>query len=102
MSEFLAEVLDKAAEVLERDGWCQSNFENKAGERCAVGALRQASRELDGIISFRIEARTALAEYLEISSLDVIEWNDTRGRTAAEVIDALKHTAKNLRNEATP
>jgi hypothetical protein len=102
MSEFLAEVLDKTVEVLERDGWCQGAFESARGERCAVGAIRRAARELQGASLRTVGARAAFAKYIGVGTLDVVEWNDTKGRTAAEVIDALKHTAKKLRNEAVP
>lgn len=112
MSTEAAELLEKAAEILETDGWCQYSYANSAGEHCALGAMIKASGcehpwQLWGQRPFQ-EAVEAIAFHHPVSRRhpvfrdDVADWNDQNDRTAAEVIDAFKQAAKDLRNEAKP
>lgn len=87
MSAQVAQDLRAAAEVLERDGWTQDESISDSGQHCAIGAIVEAvdkdmSRENPAYYTFR--------DYLGQS---VSRWNDRKGRTADEVIDALRAAA---------
>jgi hypothetical protein len=86
--------LRAAADLLEHEGWTQGQFQDEeTGCRCAAGALEAAAEEeisgrwLDGI--------AALTQQLGISPgpISLYRWNDTPGRTADEVIAALRAAA---------
>jgi hypothetical protein len=110
-----ADILEKAAEVLETRGWCQYTYEAPSGEVCAIGAVRTAvwgapllmcvSREIvQEDYSKANGALKALADHVNFQYWPEIGafWNDAPGRTKEEVIDAFKHAAKDLRNNAKP
>lgn len=101
-----ADLLEKGADLLEVHGWGQGLYMDKEGRMCAVGALRRADSVASNNGANRTDAyygaRSALNRATEAASgHSVTEWNDVEGRTAGEVIDLLKHTAKDLRNKAT-
>jgi hypothetical protein len=111
--EAVADVLEGAAEVLETEGWGQGKYVQQSdpvdGYRlvyCATGALRKAAK-YDGNTNFPLmraysELRkglpVALSNHGTMRPIPVETWNDQPERTASEVIDLMKHTAKDLRN----
>lgn len=102
MSEDLdvADVLEAAAEVIEVKGWCQKESVDGEGRVCVLGAVQSA--DLLNRHPLTVRAMRALRNRLGlVQNYDVIAWNDRPGRTEGEVLDLLKHTAKDLRNEAT-
>jgi hypothetical protein len=123
-----ADILEAAADLLETNGWIQGEFEFN-GKFCAVGAIRQVSglyqsavalqelgrtnmynrdsTDYDICTSTSSAAESALSDSLGSQAVDgglvyVPSWNDEPGRTADEVIDLMKHTAKDLRNRKEP
>lgn len=103
-----AEVADYAAEVLERDGWCQGISVDNEGRVCFYGAISQAILELG--LSYgpveRLITGVALDELglkstpsSSFRSVAVVDFNDHRDREAHEVVDLLRHSAKRLREE---
>jgi hypothetical protein len=80
-------VLLDAAALLERDGWCDLNGDHG---RCVgqsiwhtVGSLEQS------------EAEDRFLKYLGLRApREMFDWNDAPGRTASEVIQALRDCAK--------
>jgi hypothetical protein len=119
----VAGALEKAADLIETVGWVQGKsvqygrqydpFDPFDGPvpgpwarpvqilgYCASGALSRGAST-----GQEYEGAMAVLAY-EVSGwnrkLSVIQWNDTPGRTKYEVIDAMRHAAKNLRNEAVP
>ena len=78
-----SEILLRAAEVLERDGWTQG-ASTCGRKRCAMTAIGDA----DG----RIEERERLRAV--IGSNSIVDWNDAPGRTASEVIAAMREAAR--------
>jgi hypothetical protein len=120
----VAGTLEKAADILETVGWTQGasvhyepapdgSLTHIAGF-CATGALYRArcnGIEYDNAVSAmayeivgdytdpRLDGKSWL---IGLRSATVVEWNDTPGRTKYEVIDMMRRTAKNLRNEAVP
>lgn len=117
-----ADLLDKAVDILETRGWCQHKYgdDTEEGTKCAVGALRRASWELQ----YHRGGRRELAHDVKVSQsftraykavqfevgeqqpdsvgLSIEAWNDEGGRTADEVIELLKGVAKDFRNTAKP
>ena len=77
-------VLDAAADLLERDGWCQDTFFDYKGRRC----IRRAIGDCGPTRSLRYQAANIVRE--RVDSMFLTEWNDAKGRTAAEVIAALR------------
>jgi hypothetical protein len=86
-------VLLDAADTLEKDGWCQGNSHEKNarpernGRYCIYTAMG----------GDRIEASQKLAGHLGLAFkgfVTIWRWNDTPGRTAAEVTAALRACAR--------
>lgn len=106
MNERLADVLDRAADYLEKHGWIQGQLRGYASPSypnsdpvgvCATGAIEAvAELELD-----RVHARQELVSYLVTHELwphhHVPHWNDMTSRTKQEVLDAVRACAKELR-----
>jgi hypothetical protein len=95
-----ADLLDKAADIIERDGWCQGKYASdpETGPCCALGAIRRAATgtafpacddDWDAITN----AGRALARLTGF----VPGWNDTQGRQAVEVTAALHAAAEKAR-----
>ncbi len=88
--------LDAAASYLESHGWQQGNAGIHGGPRCVSGALCSATFTGSGFAP--TEASLALAIHLRVDRpLSLIRWNDAPGRTAAEVIAALRAAAEEVR-----
>jgi hypothetical protein len=116
----LADVLEAAADVLAVEGWIQGKLHDQNGY-CAIGALNKAAGYEEACFNYQIglnegernhiiwtickttdAAQEALIKHLNLNAggdEDCIPfWNDAPGCTAEIVIDAMKHTAKDLRN----
>jgi hypothetical protein len=101
LNDDVADFLDRAAEVIEAEGWwgheILTHRPNAAmSGHCALTALATPLCEAgrNGRETY-IKARRLLARECGGS---VITWNDTPGRTAEEVIDKLRTVAKEVRN----
>lgn len=104
-----SEVLDRAADLLERDGWCQGALHDSAGRMCAVGALRRAivvQVDLDPSTLGQVDeveeaARRRLMAVADprgwVGAGGVPDWNDREGRTFQDVLDTFRKAAKNAR-----
>lgn len=105
-----AEILETAAEILERDGWVQDTW-TSFGRRCMVSAVNRAVLEHHQLPG---RARGKLFEILRQPALDHLNqaingytlssfvgnltaWNDLAGRTKQEVLDVLHKAAKTAR-----
>jgi len=85
------DVLLHAALLIEERGWCQGLYEAPDGRLCAIGALSVASGG-DADIYVGGAADEALARI--VCTAYIPHWNDATGRTAAEVIAALRAAAE--------
>lgn len=90
----MAADLRAAADVLERDGWTQRAWRD-GDRRCVAGALTRAVMDRTEAENSNFDrpwqaASDALA--LHVGEAAMI-WNDRHGRTAAEVIAALRAAA---------
>lgn len=101
MDKDAATVLEDAADLLLIHGRCTHALRNNQGEHCALGAIYEAAGCLrdDGVNhnSATWDATTALIRHLEHG--DIAHWNNHLADDF-EVIDTLRHVAKNLRNQA--
>ena len=114
-----AEVLEQAADLIETVGHAKGmsrSFDSDgftATGFCITGALGQVGRYRaisieSGIMELlhaKLVAQGSLTRIIYSwcdSRNSVIEWNDDDRTTKAEVIDLLKNTAKDIRNEGIP
>lgn len=90
----VSDTLNQAADLIEDEGWTQYKWKSRTGERCIMGAIRDVAGvpELAAIPdgSIGAEARNAIARYLWYPPSI---WNDQLGRTAEEVVEALRSAA---------
>lgn len=120
-----ADILEKAADFLEGTGWTQNQtFDTIDGEivgaclsgACWLGASGLTEQDVitqadewgvrrvddDGRVIGGLAILPLAWSAIEKAQHDPVNWNDAPERTAAEVIDLLKATAKDLRNNAKP
>jgi hypothetical protein len=86
----VSEVLNAAADLLEKDGWCQDVLKDREGRCCARGALIavHAADDWQGPV---YDADELLEEAVGGS---IPAWNDLPNQTGENVIATLRHTAK--------
>jgi hypothetical protein len=84
----MGDVLLSAADYLEEHGWCQGVNQKPGGAVCPEQAILVAA---GGDLAIWGAAINDLAAHLKEYS--VTKWNDTRGRTKAEVIEAMRGAA---------
>lgn len=97
--EALAKVLDAAHDVLLTEGWIRKAIRTEDGY-CAMGAIHEGAKRL-GHMSWGRPTTQALAAHLDSGGkyIDIIPlWNDMPNRTIDDVLDALRLTAKRLRD----
>lgn len=113
-----AEVLERAADLIDVHGWHQGTY-NREGRLCALGAVREAVGATDrkgnvivsnvALLPFVRSDRIALRISGHLSEMGVRDpatkcaptvplWNDAPERTQGEVTDVLRTVAKELRN----
>ena len=107
----IPDILDAAADEIERNGHIKGELGHPDGPKCMGGALMHVSpRNLTGAD----EAMYAVVDYLELkdttyfdselsSMFDVrwctgVDWNNAEEREPFEVVNAMRHTAKILRD----
>jgi hypothetical protein len=86
------EALLRAADILERDGWCRCVRIDTEGRRCVAGAIDFATAHSPNPVALRSEARELLQRHLPLRFLPLrIEWwNDGPWRTKEQVITKLR------------
>jgi hypothetical protein len=94
------DVLNAAADLLEEKGWTQKVAEDSQGRHCLVGALDYAARDLPGAVKTFDDALEAVQQRLPGGW--VVNWNDTPGRTAEQVIALLRRVAAEETETSTP
>ena len=96
--EVWQDLLLDAANILETEGWCQLRM-YEGSKSCAIGSLFKANRVRFGTDSLTDPTVTAdlFTAMDKLRSLlpkrDVEDWNDTTGRTKAEVTAKLREAA---------
>jgi hypothetical protein len=114
LPHYIDEVLDRAAERLELDGWAQGGIGDRQGRLTAAGAIAAVAAGAAGDLLHPqgLDATRALLANLGIEVDDapdtirevarewaptvinaVVAWNDAPDRTAGEVVEALRRAA---------
>lgn len=85
------DVLHRAADLLGEFAWCQHEGGSKEeGRFCAAGAIGAAARDLTGSYP-----EWDAGDWFGFATVqDLHEWNDTAGRTKAEVVARLREAAE--------
>lgn len=91
----VSEVLETAADIIEKEGWIQNGFGHSRLGYCAVGAIARAEGFDFPTFAFEEPSEKALRSYLGVEW--VPSWNDDPARTKQEVLDALRGAAKQER-----
>ena len=87
------EVLLKAADILERDGWCKYSLNDRQGRHCVAGAIIVAMAGSPGGHALRKEARQLLRQHLPFWAPSIEGWNDLPWRTRNQVVAKLRAAA---------
>jgi hypothetical protein len=99
MTSRLADIFDRAAELVEQ-GWCQGeNYKTINGKPCccAWGAAAQAYRET-GVVGSLVEIDDVMTKAARaMGSERITNWNDSPERTQAEVVELLRRLAREQR-----
>jgi hypothetical protein len=85
----IGQILLAAANYLESHGWCQHRLYSQDNMACAVGAIRMVTKG-EGKENL---ARMRLARVAGCQWQTIPKWNDQKGRTAKQVIDAFRKAA---------
>jgi hypothetical protein len=85
------QLLLRAAEVIERDGWIQGHAFQHDGV-CMVGAIARAGRGQQWPAGTQYQKM--LTALFPSTGGNMVRWNDTPGRTKQQVIDALRKAAR--------
>jgi hypothetical protein len=103
-----AEILEKAADLLETVGHVKGHSISYSGDAitgyCVTGAIVEQVTHWNVVMDWRARAKAyeVLADLISKDGREptakIIHWNDAPERTATEVIDLMKHAAKDLRN----
>lgn len=93
----VAEVLDLAADKIERDGWCKGEFGTGDGPCCMVGALTYIAPDTwwpprEAILS------SAEADGIAVPDLGVVGLNDSLD-TKEQAVTTLRRAAMRARGE---
>lgn len=103
-NEARAILLEKAAEVLETDGWCQRVKHAPDGSHCLMGAIEEARIKGAPQVYGFYDTLCRLAEFGQeipesgpTTPISLVMWNDAPGRTKDEVISLLRRSAAELR-----
>jgi len=94
-----AEILYDAAEYIGEHGWLQGELSNSDGNVCAIGAINRVAES--DTVADTYNAIEALWKYLKLPDYGsglhpVARWNDEPGRSAEDVILAMKCAAKEV------
>jgi hypothetical protein len=108
-----ADVLERAADILETDGWVRYTPRGDNGQRCALSAIAAAVKTGEDMAWLGLASRALLVDHLEKNRLipvhpwfsavgAIIAYNDTHRRTADEVVATLRAAAAAARCRPRP
>src|SRR5437867_427515 len=89
-------ILDKAADLIGKRGWCQGEFHKSGDGYCILGAIRKISPNGWLQEPFGYLVATMKME-MWWNPRDLAGWKDAKGRTKREVLSILRKSAKNAR-----
>ncbi len=79
----ISRTLRRAADMIERQGWCQGQWADKHGRVCIMGALGDTESDPAAFCAACHRLSTHLGQRLSM-------WNDEPGRTKDEVLAMLR------------
>ena len=90
------QTLQKTLALLKKRGWCQHvSNDTRTGSYCVIGALSEVSMQNDGALYTHPKDVIMRAMRIHTYKQDhIIAWNDTRGRTKAQVYKVLRTAIK--------
>lgn len=96
------EVINSAAALIERRGWCQGQMVDAKGCLCLIGGLKEVVETLPFLEQKPafIKARDAIQNHLNDFALD--KWNDAPERTQKDVVMAMRLCAEKLKSKEAP
>jgi hypothetical protein len=99
-----AGLLEDVADCFEsgRLAWIQHEIGDGVSTACLAGGMDYCANQLDAVQAWRVSVAAGWYLRRYIGDLSIARWNDVHGRTVGEVIDALKGTAKHIRNMPIP
>lgn len=103
-----ADILDKAAALIDKHGHCKGTHKNDAGALCTRGAVIRASSPRYSFTRNKyvpMPAADAMREFERhllrtVGNWGPISWNDAPERTKEEVVSTLRAAAQAARAEA--
>ena len=91
----VAEILDAAAALIERNGWVQGTFGMLGEPHCAVGAMIECTL---GRVGLSLVTDQAVSQFVGEPTMI---WNDRPERTQNEVTSTMRAVAMTLRAAAS-
>lgn len=107
----VADLIEKAVEVIDSEGWVQGNLHSPNEDwvgtapmsHCMIGGLLKAATGKNAFMEPVADSRYTGAIYLLSKKVDdgsIPRYNDTPGRTWDECRDLMLGVAKDIRNES--
>lgn len=98
------EILTEARSILETKGWCKGHFRKDTGERCLLGAIREAAGRYDEPprdedYDAYFTAMCTVTERVPSHSGLITYFNDNHSTTYADVLDVLDKSIASLEGE---
>lgn len=98
-----ADILDRAAQIIEIRGWTQGAAMNEQGNVCSVGAMDLVQDEGSCTFSELVKAIADFGQYMfdcdgSVASAKIAKWNDEYHRTQEDVVTAMRTCATLTRN----
>ena len=89
------EILLRAAELIEKRGWCQDRYSNDKGCLCPLGAMRVATGYRAGTENEQClgKIRPAVFRIGDLDNCNISDWNDAPGQTKENVIATMRACA---------
>jgi hypothetical protein len=88
-------VLVKAERLLRTNGWCQGMAKDPKGRFCSIGAINESMK--NGVVLPAMNARVYVEMAIQqarFRNRHIIAWNDTHGRTKAQVLKVFRAAIK--------
>lgn len=89
-------VLLRAADLIEKEGFSKGMYRSHTGCFCALGAIRQAVKDVTGVVPLiPLPSIGGVNGYpIDVpGGPSVVSWNDAKERTAEDVVRTLRETA---------
>ena len=96
----LADLLEDVADCFEsgRLAWIQHQIGDGVSTACLAGGIDYCADQLAAVEPWKVTYGAGWYLRRHIGEMSIATWNDRPGRSLEEVIDALKGTAKDIRN----